>query len=210
MPGSLPPLQLVADPFVQQNFDALSRAWPSDPLYQITSGSPNGVVTGGPGALAVDLSTGTVYIHKAATVSNTGWETYQPASTPPVSYFYNRTAGDYTTASATYTTIDITNIHASLLCSGKPVHVALEGTWRNSSTTANYVGLFVDNVLVSGGERQTDIVSNALVLNAAWTLSSLSAGAHVFDLRWRTDAGTMTLKGGTTQGANFSVYELSV
>lgn len=72
MPGSLPPLQAVPDPTALQNFDAIQRAWPAEPTYA-GSGSPNTVVSAGPGALYRDLSTGTIWVHTATTVSNTGW-----------------------------------------------------------------------------------------------------------------------------------------
>lgn len=72
MPGSLAPLQRVSDVAAMQNFDQIARAWPPEPTYTGT-GSPNGVVTGGPGAEYTDLATGARWTHVSATVSNTGW-----------------------------------------------------------------------------------------------------------------------------------------
>lgn len=72
MPGTLAPLQIVGDRATMQNFDTIIRAWPAEPTYTGT-GTPNGVVTGGPGAEYTDLATGARWIHVASTVSNTGW-----------------------------------------------------------------------------------------------------------------------------------------
>lgn len=80
MPGSLPPLQLAGDPAVQQNFDAILRAWEPEPVYR-GSGSPAGVVTAGPGAEYIDLSTGRRWTHVATTTSATGWVVDNPSFT---------------------------------------------------------------------------------------------------------------------------------
>lgn len=61
-----------ADPAVQQNFEEIARRWPPEPIYRGT-GSPAGVVTAGPGAFYIDLSTGRLWVHEATTVSSAGW-----------------------------------------------------------------------------------------------------------------------------------------
>lgn len=73
------PLQAVQDPAVQQNFDAIQRAWDTEPIYRGT-GSPEGVVTGGPGASYVDTATGVQWIHLGA-AGSTGWRATSVAST---------------------------------------------------------------------------------------------------------------------------------
>lgn len=206
MPGSLAPLQQVSDPRSQHNFDQLFLAWPPEPTYYGT-GSPNTAVTAGPGALYVDIATGKIYVHESSTPSNTGWVLYSPFD--PVTYFYQRTAGNYTSASATYVAIDATNLNTTKTFTGLPVHVALEGTLSNTAATNIYFGLFVDGTLLAGGERQTGDAGagGTVMVNAAWTFVP-AAGSHVLEVRWRQDAGTSTLSGGATQGAHFWVTEL--
>lgn len=94
MPGTLAPLQLVDDVRVQQNFDAVYKAWPNEPTYAGT-GSPEGVVTGGPGALYIDYATGQVYVHRAGTVGTTGWE---PLTTTVAGYYGPNGSGNGRTA----------------------------------------------------------------------------------------------------------------
>lgn len=64
-------LQRVNDTATQQNFDAIVLAWPQ-PEYRGT-GSPAGVITAGPGAQYIDLSTGKRWTHEATIISNAGW-----------------------------------------------------------------------------------------------------------------------------------------
>jgi hypothetical protein len=60
-----------ADQTVQDNFNEIARQWP-DTLFR-GSGDPNGAVTGGPGAVYVDVATGRRWFHEAPTTDNTNW-----------------------------------------------------------------------------------------------------------------------------------------
>lgn len=81
MPGSLPPLQLVGDPVVQQNFDAIALRWPAEDTYA-GSGSPNSAVTGSPGASYVDRANGIRWVHASSSSGSTGWLAQTVAATP--------------------------------------------------------------------------------------------------------------------------------
>lgn len=69
---ALPLVPVEAHETVQANFNVIAREWEGEPSYR-GSGDPNGVVTGGPGAMYVDVSTGKRWVHEAATTTNTSW-----------------------------------------------------------------------------------------------------------------------------------------
>jgi hypothetical protein len=117
---------------------------------------------------------------------------------------YIRTSADYTTASASFSDVDGTNMALTITTEARRVLVGLVG----SSTVNNTAGVVEFDIMVDGvAEGGTDGLvaifqhSTASELsNASFTHMTdiLSAGSHTFKLRWRVTnaAHTATLKGG--------------
>lgn len=123
-----------------------------------------------------------------------------------------RTAGDYTTTSATFTDVDSTNLSITLTTGARRCMIVVSGSGYHS-TTAHW-GLDID---IDGSRQgQTwglmfggDVANQNAPRSFTYITNVLTAASHTFKLQWRVDTGTATLyaSAGNTPLV-FAVYEL--
>lgn len=138
------------------------------------------------------------------------------AAATPQSAAYERTAGNYTTTSITFTDVDATNMALVITTGARRVMVGLIGTADNGGPSASYVyfTVAIDGVDKGGtlGMVAVSSESGGRSGNASFVYLSdvLTAASHTFKLRWRASAGTATLRGNSAGWtARFWVAELA-
>jgi hypothetical protein len=129
---------------------------------------------------------------------------------------YQRTSGDYTTTSTSFVDVDATNLALTIVTGARRVLISLAGQARHDiASDSMFLDVMMDGVSLTGATNGivAGTESSASYLwNPSFTFLTdvLSAGTHVFKLRWRVDAGTGTLRGSTGAGAlRFAVTEVA-
>lgn len=127
---------------------------------------------------------------------------------------FDRTAGDYTTASLSMAALDAVNMAARFECSGRPIEMVLVGDVFISAAAASV--LFeprVDGAALSPGayrarkfqDVSTNIADDGVLLSVEFTPA---AGTHLLAPFWAVGgAYTATLKGDTTLSSQLRIRE---
>jgi hypothetical protein len=135
---------------------------------------------------------------------------------PPQSAAYTRTAGNYTTNTASMTDIDGTNIAFTFTTRARRVVVGQMG----SVAINNAGGEVAFDVLVDGTPQgssfgivymQAAVVGEYMNCSFTYLTDVLTAASHTFKIQWRVSSGhTATLLGSAGSGmySRFFAYEL--
>ena len=127
-------------------------------------------------------------------------------------YRYTRTAGDYTTTTATMTEIDTTNLKPRIECSGGTIVARMFGSVSSPSGKYTLYDLFQDGVALASSRvyRGTiAAVSGKHDALPAWSVIP-AAGSHLFSPAWRLDTttGTATIPANATDHFSFEIEEI--
>jgi hypothetical protein len=126
-----------------------------------------------------------------------------------------RTAGNYTTTSASLVAVDSTNVAIRMECTGNPVRIKMSG---ETSGTINsqffYVAPWIDGALEGTTnfalwQYQHATTATGNIRCEFEHVAYPSAGSHVFSLAYAVTSGTLTLFGSTTVPLQFSVEEIT-
>lgn len=113
---------------------------------------------------------------------------------------YQRSAGSYTTTSATLVDVDSTNLSFTKTFVSTKVLAIFTGAYANTSiSVANFIGINVD-----GTDYETEWVDAIASIPYGFTVAvfpTLSLASHTIKARFRTASGTLTIYG---TGANQS------
>lgn len=120
---------------------------------------------------------------------------------PPSAQYVCDEASDYVTTSQTFVSVDSTNLKKTITTHGGDVMVHFHGAAGNDSDGRLYFDIGID--LAGGGSRHAGN-DGALVVYGGHLapvsfvrlISSLSAGAHTFELMWRVEQGSGYLYAG--------------
>ncbi|MBM4240570.1 MAG: hypothetical protein FJ150_02695 [Euryarchaeota archaeon] len=127
---------------------------------------------------------------------------------------YLRELTDYTTTSTTFVDVDATNMSITLTTGANRCLIGLVGAAANS-TGGNLVAFDI----TVDGTRQGDATWGLLSLNApsadydmnasfVYMTDILTAGNHTFNLQWRVNAATGTLRGGGDCSVEYWILEI--
>jgi hypothetical protein len=125
--------------------------------------------------------------------------------------YIERTAGNYTTTSATNSLIDSTNLQPRIECSGLPLTMELFAKVSHSVAAAA-VGFtpFMDGAAIGTvtDARPVHIAAagGSAIVAAVWNLTP-SKGSHTFGWAWFTSGATATLSANTLQPLQMRVME---
>lgn len=109
-------------------------------------------------------------------------------------YQFTGSGSNYTTTSTAFVAMDSTNMSERIECSGGPLSVELAAEVSLSATGFVAFALYVDGV--TAGNRALEFTSSFSLLEQACLVKwnpSVSAGSHVFELRWKVSTGTGTI-----------------
>jgi hypothetical protein len=122
----------------------------------------------------------------------------------PIQIIERNNSGNYTTTSTTLVAVDTTNLRVSLTTTGGTVELFFEGKIDHSATAAIGFDFHIDgttwhynNLGFYAGAIETAAGTPSRMTNLSAMIDGLSAGAHTFDLGWRTNSGTATLNSNT-------------
>jgi hypothetical protein len=127
-----------------------------------------------------------------------------------------RTAGNYTTASATMALVDGTNLQPRIECSGNPLRVTLRCNAFHTTASSTYILTpWVDGAAAETGSTDFFTGVSAAVasgpttpMNMQWTIVP-AAGSHLIGWAWRTPSGaSATLTASTTQPLEMEIEEI--
>ncbi len=124
---------------------------------------------------------------------------------------YLRTAGNYTTTSASFTDVDGTNLALSITTGARRCLVSLAGSMQNSTAVFYALDLLVDGTSVTSGNGIVSGNGTAIVpCSFTFLTDVLTAASHTFKLQYKTSGGTLTLYGAGSGGTalHFAVTEL--
>lgn len=125
---------------------------------------------------------------------------------PPSDHYEPDEVLDYSTTSNTFVGVDNTNLAFTLETNGGDVMVGFHGTVHLTgiASTVAYFDVTLDGVLVGGDdgiiavERSSGSGSTPqrLAVSFVRLIPNLEAGNHVFRLRWKVSAGTLSMFAG--------------
>jgi hypothetical protein len=103
-------------------------------------------------------------------------------------------AGNYTTNSLAAVVLDAANFSRRIEeVSGTTVTVEFMGTWlHNTNNGKVIIGLYRDGVLVGEYSDQAPRALDSYLAHIRWQVVG-STGSHVYEVKWRTDIGTVTM-----------------
>lgn len=106
---------------------------------------------------------------------------------------YIRDATNYTTTSTSYVDVDAANMSLTITTTGGDVRVSFAANGFNTGTNQNYVGVRHDGTdyEMMASQAEQGRYQN---FSFGYVFEGLSAGSHTFTLRFRTSAGTMTMR----------------
>jgi len=140
------------------------------------------------------------------------WATPSAGASALASASYIRTAGNYTTTSATFVDVDATNLALSITTGARRCMVGFTGTLAHSGTVNIFLDLLVDGTSVSGstGVLLVKPPGTNDPASFTWLTTTLTAASHTFKLQWKTTSATATLygTGGGGPAAQFWVAEM--
>lgn len=124
------------------------------------------------------------------------------------------TGGDFTTTSGTLAAVDTTNARLSLTTGANRVLVGVSGSMGINSTGEWYFGLRLDGTEEGGTDgiftgQSTSGSNNLKGLSFTWLTATLSAGAHTFDLSYKSSGGnTLTVSANSGRPLHMWAIEL--
>jgi len=127
---------------------------------------------------------------------------------PPVDDYVVNEGSDYTSNYTTWQNVDATNLALTIDTSGGAVLVHFHGAVSlGASCDRVYFDLEVDGVREGGDDGITMLGVANSKQNVSFTrrIAGLSAASHTFKLKWKVNAGTVTMYAGAGT-ANFDLH----
>jgi hypothetical protein len=179
----------VPEPSTQSNFDEIKRQWPVEPFRG--SGSPEGVITGGPGATYVDTATGTTWVRHASGSGSTGWV---PSSGSRGAAIIATQQARTDTAYGTLATPDSVTV---ALPSNGLIVIAYQATWFESVAGAARAAVFIGaNQLQTAGSSITSPVVQETSTGRTVAVAATPLSSCTFGLRSEGDPASGVAYGG--------------
>ena len=132
----------------------------------------------------------------AALMNNIG-ENLVALKAPPSAAYVVDAGSNYTTTSATFVDVDVTNLALTITTTGGDVMVHFHGVVDHSTTGIVYLDVDVDGARTAGDDGLAGMAgTDENTVSFTRLISGLSAGAHTFKLQWKTSTSTATIYAG--------------
>lgn len=117
---------------------------------------------------------------------------------------------DYTTVSNVFVDVDGTNLVASFTVTCGKIQVNCSGIISGNTTDIKYIDITVNGVSVGGtnGVWHATVGAADVPFSFSTLITGLGGGANPVKIRWKTTAGTATMRSTAADVVNLSAYEV--
>ncbi len=118
---------------------------------------------------------------------------------PPSDNYECNEGSDYSTNGTSFADVDGTNLSLTITTTGGDVMVGFHGTFQAATQGTFYLDVYVDSADDGGDDGylvQTIAANTPNSVSFVRLITGLSAAAHTFKLRWKTNGVSVTLFAG--------------
>lgn len=130
--------------------------------------------------------------------------------TPASFYAYIDEGADYTTTSTSFVSVDTTDLHGAITTAGGKLLVGFSVSISASAALRVAFDILVDGVRFGLDDglcmHFLQAGNNQATVSYTGVIGGLSAGAHTFELQWKTSTGTATMYAGAGTAAFGDVH----